>query len=414
MQNLRNKAYSLLRRSESFFKTDMVYLSKGGFWLLSGQVISLAISFGLSVAFANLLYQYEYGTYRYILSVAGMLGIISLSGLPTALTRSVAKGRSDSLWLAFFTNLKWSLLMTVGAGAIGLYYLLHGNNTLGISLLVAGALSPLLDSGELYNSFLNGTQQFKRSSIYRTLRTLFNSAGMLLALWFTRDPLYLVIVYFFLHTLSVTWIFFRVAREVPRTTIDNPEMIRLGVHTSFINGLASFADKIDNILVFQFLGPIQLAIYNFAVLLPTHMSGITKNIGTLATPRFAQMEKSSVQKTLVSKSLMIALVGGVLAVGYILIAPLLFNWFFPQYLDAIIYSQVYAVILVFSAALPVALLDVHLAIKEKYKANFLASFSKIILIFCGVFFYGLWGLIVARIISKVVSVYVAFFFSKRI
>jgi PST family polysaccharide transporter len=392
----------------------MIYLTQGGFWLLFGQMVSLAISFGMSVVFANLLYQYEYGTYRYILSIVGMLGVISLSGLPTALTRSVAKGRSDSLWLAFFTNLKWSLLMTVGAGAIGLYYLLHDNITLGVSLLVAGALSPLLDSGELYNSFLNGTQQFKRSSKYRILSTLFNSVGMLLVLWFTRDPLYLVIAYFFLHTLSVTWIFFRVAREVPRTSTDNPEMIRLGVHTSFINGLAGFADKIDNILVFQFLGPIQLAIYNFAVLLPTHISGITKNIGTLATPKFAQMEKDSVQKTLVSKSLLIALVGGILAIGYILVAPLLFKWFFPQYLDAVIYSQVYAIILIFSAALPVALLDAHLAIKEKYAATFMASISKIILIFCGIFFYGLWGLIVARIISKMLAVYLAFFFSKRI
>ena len=38
MENLRNKIRCLLRQSEDFLKTDMVYLTKGGFWAENGGI----------------------------------------------------------------------------------------------------------------------------------------------------------------------------------------------------------------------------------------------------------------------------------------------------------------------------------------------------------------------------------------
>ena len=70
MQNLRNKTYQLLRKSEGFLKVDMVYLAKGNFWQVLGQVVNNALSLALIFVFANYLPKETYGLYRYILSTA--------------------------------------------------------------------------------------------------------------------------------------------------------------------------------------------------------------------------------------------------------------------------------------------------------------------------------------------------------
>src|SRR3989344_4033868 len=92
MVQWRSATYTLLRSSEKYFKTDMVYLAKGGFWLVVGQLIVSGVSFGLSVAFANLLEPDVYGTYRYILTIFNFLAIPTLTGINVALREQLLKG----------------------------------------------------------------------------------------------------------------------------------------------------------------------------------------------------------------------------------------------------------------------------------------------------------------------------------
>lgn len=66
--HLKTRIHALLRSSERYFKTDMVYLAKGGSWLFSAQVLSGALSFILAIAFANLVPKEAFGTYKYVLS----------------------------------------------------------------------------------------------------------------------------------------------------------------------------------------------------------------------------------------------------------------------------------------------------------------------------------------------------------
>ena len=74
----------------------MMYLAQGGFWIALGHIVNGLLAFSLIVAFANLLSKETYGIYRYILSIAGVLNIFVLSGMGTAISRSVASGNEGA------------------------------------------------------------------------------------------------------------------------------------------------------------------------------------------------------------------------------------------------------------------------------------------------------------------------------
>src|SRR5689334_12787395 len=80
MKALMARAERLLRWSERYMKTDMVYLAKGSFWLTLGQVAASASGLLLVIGFANLLPKEVYGTYKLILSLAGIIASFSLTG----------------------------------------------------------------------------------------------------------------------------------------------------------------------------------------------------------------------------------------------------------------------------------------------------------------------------------------------
>src|SRR3990167_2906047 len=88
--------------------------------------------------------------YKYILSLADVIGVFTLTGLTTAVTRAAARGCDGSLGTAFKRSLTWSISMLVIAGALGAYYLTQGNALLGIGLLVIGATMPLIVAASLY------------------------------------------------------------------------------------------------------------------------------------------------------------------------------------------------------------------------------------------------------------------------
>lgn len=414
MELLRKKTYDTLRASERFLKTDMVYLAKGGFWLTFAHGFSTLMGFMLSIGFANLLTQDAYGIYKYILSIGGIIGIFALSGLSSAITRASAKNKDGTFLKMFWISIRWGTGVTILGAILAAYYFYKGNSTFAIGMLLVGAGAPLIDSLELYGAFLNGKKDFRRSSLYKAGRSLTVSIGILTLLFFTKEPIMLLIGYFFFHIAALAILFkWTTKHHIQNKEID-ADALRLAKHGSVMNAFASFAERIDNILVFQFLGPIQLAIYNFAQVIPINLAGFIKNISTLATPKYAIQDKSVAQKALMQKSFKLFLVGFLVVGVYVLFAPFIYETFFPAYIEAIPYSQIYALTILFSGALPVAFLDAHIAIKEKYIATFIAGIQKISILFIGIYFWGLWGLVFARVITKMIAVMISMIAAKKI
>jgi O-antigen/teichoic acid export membrane protein len=413
VKRLKNGIFSLLRRSESIFKTDMVYAAQGGFWLTFGHGIATLSSFLLAVAFANLLTQVDYGTYKYILSLAGLISSISLSGLSSAVARSVARGFEGSFLESFFLSLRWSILMALSALTLSIYYFVNGNNTLAIGMLFTGAFAPLIDSGEIYNAFLNGKKAFKIASLMRGLRSIVTAIFLFIGILITKNPVALVGIYFVSHAICVAFLFYISYKSFKPNKEVEKETVRLGKHVSVMNLLAEASDKIDSVLVYHYIGAAELAIYTFSLIIPNNILGLIKNVITLAIPKFVKRNVSDMKSQMLRKSLSLLYITVPITILYIICAPIIFKIFFPKYIESIIYSQVFAITIMMSGVLPMAILEARVAIKEKYILSILSSIIKIISLFIGVNFFGLMGLIIARIFSKLSGLIISYFLIKN-
>lgn len=414
MERLKNKAHTLLKQSEGIFRTDMVYLAKGGFWLVSAQVTTGLVALVMSILYANLLTAEIYGVYKYILSASGILGVLTLTGLPTSLTRAISRGFEGEFKRSIILNIKWSLLFVAGSLLTSGYYFYQGNNTLGIGLLIVSILAPIIDTLELYNSVLNGKKDFKSSGLIRVLKTIGIAICIAITIYLTNNIIAIVLSYF-LATALANWLALVYLEN--KWSLNNnldPETPRLAKHTSIMSSLSSFAEQIDNVLVFHFLGAAPLAVYNFAQAIPENISGIFKNLGLMALPKFAERKEPIVFKTILNKSFILMIIGSLIAVPYFLIAPALFEFMFPQYLESIKYSQAYILIVLLMAIVPQSFIDAKVEIANKYALSLSTSLFKIASISIGIYYWGLWGAIISRIVYKLFGFVVTHYFAYKI
>lgn len=402
MKKLKTKLISVLHWSEKYTKTDMIYLTKGGFWAILGQIIVSFASFLLAIAFANLLPKEIYGQYKYVLSLVSILGTFTLTGLTTAIMRSVIRGHEGSLNYAFWQNIKWSAVFFVGSLGIATYYILHGNYFLGISMLLAGCLWPIFVSTNLYSPFLSAKKDFKRSAIYfDIIGNLFPYTCIVLTILITKNPLWLVTMYLLSNTVIGMVLYIRVTKIYKPNKEVDPEFLHYSKHLSLMNILNGVASNIDQILVFHFIGPIQLAIYNFAVAIPNQIKGPVKNLSNLIFPKYSERSDLEIRKGMRNKISVMLLTLFVIIVVYILLTPFIFKIFFPKYTDAVFYSQIFSLSLLWAASTPASVyLSAKKKIKEQYIINVLMSIAQIIIVSIAVIFGGLLWLIIARVLIR--------------
>lgn len=401
LKQLRQKTYHLLRWSERHTKTDMVYLAKGGFWLSATHVVTALSSLVVAISFANLLPKETYGTYKYILSIVSILGISTLTDINTSLTQAVAKGYQGSFLPALKTCIKGGLLGSLGSLAVAGYYFSQQQNTLGIAFLVAAIFIPLMDPLSIYNAYLQGKKNFKLSSQLNILSRIAYTIAIVAFLMLNHNVILLLAVYFGIYTLTRYLSFRYVQKKFDYSEEKDASIITYGKHLTFMNIIAGIAGQLDKILVFHYLGTAQLAIYAFATSIPEQFKTIFKNLYSLAFPKLAEKSDSEVKKVIFKKTGQLMIIGTIMTIGYVIIAPFVFRWFLPQYLDSLLFSQIFALsFILHPGGLLVAAMQSQKLQKELYQLNTITPILQIIILFVFLFYYGLMGLILARVLIR--------------
>lgn len=389
--------------SQKYTKTDMLYLARGGFSSAVTQIAGIVVSLLLAVAISHFVPKESYGTYKYVLSIVGILSLFSLNSIGSAVFQSAAQGFDGVLARAFWANIRWSAVVFVGAFLLAAYYFLMGNNTLAAGILIGGSLSPLLASASLFNSFLGGKKDFRRQAFYGVADVAIPVLVLIGVVMLTSNPIVLVATYFITNTVAALY-FYRRTLDAYRSQVhaQDEDMLHYSKHLSVMGIVNGIANYIDQILIFHFLGGAQLAVYNFAIALPDQLKSPAKNIGAILQPRFVAHTGREIQKNM-GRKLLLMFAGSIsVTVLYILVAPEIYHYLFPKYADAAKYSQLYALWMLTISLDPVSTyLVARKLTSELYINTAVYSVFQLVGVTIGVLMWGIAGVIIARILTRI-------------
>jgi O-antigen/teichoic acid export membrane protein len=395
-----HRAHRFIRFLERYTKTDMAYLARSGVWGNLSTMSVTVFSLVLYYVFARYVSREAFGVYQYLLSLGALLGVLTFTGINTAVTSAVARGHEGALRQAVRLQWKYAFVPIVAALAVSAYYALNSNAVLAIGVIVVGVLTPLLNGANTYSAFLVGKQDFKRVFLYNFWINVPFYALLICAALIVPNPLLLVGIALGAQALGCIVALRKTYAVYRPQALEDAGLPRYGLHLSAMGALGVLALQADTILAFHFVGAAGLAVYTFAVAIPERLGGLVKFIPMAALPRFSTRGFADARRGLLMRLPLAALLLALIAGAYALAAPYVFALLFPTYGDSVAYSQWYALAVgAVLTQLLVTLLSSHAFVRRLYAYHVTAPVLQLLLQFLGVAFYGLPGLIAGRLLG---------------
>ena len=410
---LKEKIYKILIKTQNISQTDNIYLGKQIFFVGINYAVIFVFGLLTSVAFAHYVSKETYGQYQYLLSILAVLGVFSLRGVPASLTRSVARGFEGSFLPAIKKRLKWALAGSIIGLVMAGYYFFKDNALLTVGCLIIAALMPLYETADTYLAYLEGKKDFRQRAKLNILAQFVYSSSILIAIYFF-PRVFPILIASLLFGAATKWLFNLSIIKKTKDKGTEDDVIQYGKHLSLMAVISMTAQQLNKILVFHYLGPVDLAIFSFANLPQSQATSALGNLRTIAYPKISEKDKKIFIKSWFRKILLLTFFIALGAILYYFIAPFLFKIFFPNYLSSVKYSQIlFLLVLFFPISFLPLILQAQKKQKELYRWNISTSVLEIILLFLLIPPYGLWGLIYAQLTSKTIaSIYTIFIFVK--
>lgn len=407
--NLKDRLYNLAKKYSSKVGLDLPYFIKGGFWLSIGQFFGTLKGFILSIVFTNLLSKEVFGEYSFVMTVLGIAGIFALPGMGVAVVQAVAKGYEGTYFRALKDVFKWSWLGGLLLLCVSVHEYFFGRFNLTLIFLILSSLFPFYSISGFYSALLNGKKRFdiltKLSSFFNIISTI-----LIVAVVFFTESVFWISVITVLVQILINGYFslFYVKKYVKNNEIDE-HSIEFGKNISYSQAFSNIANNFDSLVIAYFLGFSSLAIFKIVTLLPNQIKMLANAFTPMLLPKIASQDLS--KKDLMKHFKKFFLVVVFLILIYWVVAPFIFKWFYIQYYDYVWLSMLYHM----SFIVMLYILPFNYLIKEKKGdlINKFYNYSAILLIvlsLIGIYFYGLLGAIMARIIHRSFVMVITFLF----
>lgn len=405
----------MIKRLSHILEVDLHYFLGGSFWITIGSLVTALAGLIVTSLFAYLWMPADYGKYLYITSFYGLLTALTLPGINYVVTQAASHNKEGILKNSIGIVFRWSFIGSALLAVSGVYYLVKQQIDIGYCLLISAAIFPISNIGGLYPSFLNGKKQFKIAAIFSSsslvTQSLFTAFVLL-----TFPTLVSVTTTSLLSLAAMNFLITRmIVSKVSRQQSD-PQLIKYSYHLSLSQIVAIFSDNAERIIIPIFLGFTDNAIYSFAIFVPGQIHNFMKILLTLAQPKVATIDEGRLYLTTLKKAFQLEVLTIALIGGYLVIAPMLFRFFYPQYLNSSLFlSQLFCFTLLY---FPSNLFGLGILNKGMRGYIYWVNLSQSLVNLCSIIIllpiYGLIGVIWAKVISRTYQVFIQFYFFSKI
>ncbi|MDO8515568.1 MAG: oligosaccharide flippase family protein [bacterium] len=388
--------------SQKYTHLDMIYFTTGGFWLVTAQLVSLIASLALSIVFARYLSKEVYGNYSFLQTAFSLLTVFSLPGINTAILQAVAAGDDSAVPKAIRTRIKWGLIGSFAAFGMSVFYFVTGNPTLSLGFVILGVFISILNPSSVYDAILQGKKAFALNTKFFIISQIVSSFFLVTSIIITNNLFVILLTYFSINSLF-NLVFLKITLGKLKITKDSDDnkVVLYGKQLSALNIINTIAGYLDKILVFHFLGAASLSVYTFAIAPPEQIKAIFGSLHILTFPKFAERPVEEIKRDVSAHILKIAAIAVVCVGGYILAAPTIYKLFFPNYLAAVSYSQVFSLSLLNLVLYPAATyMLAKKKIRQQYTVEICTSILQIISMYFFIIWWGLWGLVLSRVLIR--------------
>ncbi len=406
MEIIKSRLYSFLRWGERYTGTDNVYLARGGFWLGLSQLAASIAAFILTIVLANLLAPEVLGEYRFLMSGLLILSVFTLPGVTVAIMESTPKGFKGNLGVAFRETMKWGRLGALVSFIVATYYFWQDNTTLALGFAAIALALPIFSAGEVYNYYLKALREFKKVAVYATVtRTSLLILSVIAAITFPSYA-WIILTAFLLGQIIPNLIFHKktATEYVSPEAVSDPGLIPYAKHLTAMSALGLVAAQLDKVIVWKLLGAEELAIFFIAYAIPLEVTRFLNLMPTLAFPKFADTSPETIRQTLMPKIWKYFLITTTCVAAYLALAPWLFKFLFPQYIEAVPYSQILMLSVIGAVFSPIGTYFTVLKAKKiLYTITTIIPTIRIVALVILTPILGMWGVVSAIIIEAFIN-----------
>jgi O-antigen/teichoic acid export membrane protein len=320
---------------------DIEYYIKGGFWLVLANVTIALVNVIALILFARLLSQTEFGKYKFFLSLIAVFGILSATGMDTAVLQSASRHNKYAYINSSKFRLKVSLLGSA-AMLIATAYFYKIADPLWMVSAIGVFIFPFLYSFSGSIFFMFGLQRFSLASIFKVLINLLPAFIIIAIAALTRNVYYMIIAYMLSISLSHISIYAYIKKKIIpkiKKNVADDSMITYGKHLSLVNAITIIFNYFDKLLITYLMGYSSLAIYAIAESLPNQFKTQTKFIMGLVMPKMSKNKNLNfkhIQKHIIYAFMLSSVV---ISIVYLVLPPIIIFIFGDMYLASIPIAQ---------------------------------------------------------------------------
>lgn len=394
---MQKKASDIFVLLSKFTGVDIVYFAKNGSFMIGERIFLIAKGFAISLLLANFVEKEVFGQYNFILSFLGILTALSLQGMPTAITQSMARSKEGTFYKGAKQMFRWGILGSLITLLTSIYFF-FSQNDLWLIMIILIPVPPFYGMMAVWKSYYFGKENFFLS-IKKSILLEFISFTALAAAILIQPKLFLLIFANIFLALIIHWKYVLEIIKKTKNKLSDISNLSYGKKLSFLYAIVIVSGYIDMIIVGEFVGFVELAGYAIAVLIPEQIKTGMRMLTTMTLPRFSKMKNNPETRKKIIKNVSYLFVLTTLAIFvYFLFSPLIFKWFFPKYTDFVNLSRFIALGFIFT---PFLVFDSFFKAQKNEKAikitTLISSLTSIALIFLLVPFFGIWGAATARI-----------------